>query len=194
MYISNTTTHTNMQPMIMKNALSHSASVAGPAQTSVSPYSDTVNISDAAKQLMLQEQQGKPVHPVAPLPEGSKPSDFKDDYIALKKTQYKYNAASDAINLATGNGAGLSASSAYYLSTHDDARAETMGVYAAQSQAQLAESFMAQSHESDEQETNNSVEPYLVSYDEALMAASVSLLAAQKQRREVTENMAKTAA
>ena len=197
MYISNTTENKAIQPMLMPKVGNQIQRHTGTALQPSNPNTDTVNISDAARRLMetMSDLPGTlPSHPIATLPEGSKDSDLKGDYIALKKAQYKYQVASDAINLATGQGNGLSASSVHYLANNEEARAATVSVYAVQSQAQLAQSFMTETSSEDKPVSYNTAGLSSMAYDEALLAASVSLLAAQKQEKVVSDNMAKTAA
>lgn len=197
MYISNSTANNAIKPIVMSKADHQTERHATTPQIAMNSNADTVNISDAARRLMQTMSEipaSLPTHPIAPLPQAPKDSDIKGDYMALKKTQYKYNVASDAISLATGQGDGLSASSAHYLAHHDEARAATVSVYAVQSQAQLAQSFMAETSSEDEDTSYNTSGLSSMAYDEALLAASVNLLAAQKQEQIVSDNMAKTAA
>lgn len=200
MQISNTAsyTHTHRMPS--------SASIPGAnnGQASSAPnhtkpqaisYADKVTLSTAARELSAQAERGLVERPV-PLPEKPSDADIKGDYIALKQTQYKYKVASDAVNLATGNSQGLSASSVHYLANNDQAREQTVMVMAAQSQASLAQSYMQQSS-GEEQESDNepvTVQPYTPTLETALLAASASLLAKYGKEEQTSSNMAQTAA
>lgn len=87
-----------------------------------------VSISEQAKQLAQTDKipstsslQAQPV----PLPE--KPADpltgeKLEQAVQFKKAQMHYQATADMVNLVTGNGNGMSASSAYYLSNNEGAR------------------------------------------------------------------------
>lgn len=156
-------------------------------EVKTSSNADWVSISAAARELNAQAERGVVNRPV-PLPEKPEQPNLKNDYLELKKTQYKYQVAADGVNLATGNAQGLSPASIHYLAKHDQAREQSVMVMAAQSQASLAESFIAQSGEG-AQDTEQSFEisdPYVPSLDAALLAASATLLAKQGKVEQVS--------
>lgn len=200
MQISNTATYSPVQRMVnglsKQNAFYASSSFSSnQQQANALSYANKVTLSSTAKELSAQAERGVVERPV-PLPEKPPQSDLKSDYIALKKAQYKYRVAADGVNLAAGNNQGLSASSVHYLSHHDEARKQAVTVMAAQSQAQLAEHYMAQNSE-DEQEitqTTPVVAPYTPTLETALLAASASLLAKYGKEEQASANMSQTAA
>lgn len=200
MQISNTATYSPVQRMVnglsKQNAFyASSSSSSNQQQANALSFADKVTLSSTAKELSAQAERGVVERPV-PLPEKPPQSDLKSDYIALKKAQYKYRVAADGVNLAAGNNQGLSASSVHYLSHHDEARKQAVTVMTAQSQAQLAEHYMAQNSE-DEQEitqTTPVVAPYTPTLETALLAASASLLAKYGKEEQASANMSQTAA
>ncbi|MFO6422502.1 hypothetical protein [Motilimonas sp. KMU-193] len=204
MQISNTATYSPVQRMVngltKQNAFyAPLSSSSNQQQANALSFADKVTLSSTAKELSAQAERGVVERPV-PLPEKPPQSDLKSDYIALKKAQYKYRVAADGVNLAAGNNQGLSASSVHYLSHHDEARKQAVTVMAAQSQAQLAEHYMAQNmaqnseEEQDITQTTPVVAPYTPTLETALLAASTSLLAKYGKEEQASANMSQTAA
>ncbi|WP_354624920.1 hypothetical protein [Psychromonas sp. MME2] len=57
-------------------------------------------------------------------------------YVQFKKAQAQYQIHADMANILTGNGDGISAPTAYYLSTNEDARGVVLQQHAMQQQAE----------------------------------------------------------
>ena len=99
-----------------------------PAQPLVVQESVQVSISAQAQQLLAQDDKASSSSlqsQAVPLPE--KPTqpltgEKLQQAVQFKKAQLHYQATADMVNLVTGNGNGISASGAYYLSNNEDAR------------------------------------------------------------------------
>lgn len=81
-------------------------------------HADTVTISAQAMALSRNDQSSLP----GTLPALPNNGDKVDAYVDYKKAQMQYQVASDLTGIATGNGNGISAPTAYYLNNNDDAR------------------------------------------------------------------------
>lgn len=131
-----------------------SARSNAPASTPNAPSRDTVSISPEARALSSSQPTQPPVQlPVEPRPDYS---DQVQTYKDVKQTQLQYQVASDLMGVATGSGNGLSAASAYTLANNDEARESTVGLYAVNSQAELASDFIEQSTGTEEDDTTQS--------------------------------------
>ncbi|RJG42420.1 hypothetical protein [Motilimonas pumila] len=125
-----------------------------PAPAPIAPSKDTVSISAEARALNSSQPSQPPVQlPVEPKPDYS---DQLQTYKDVKQTQLQYQVASDLVGVATGSGNGLSPASAYTLANNDEARESTVGLYAVNSQAELASDFIEQSTGTEEEETTQS--------------------------------------
>ncbi|MCU8038680.1 hypothetical protein ACRN98_07345 [Shewanella oncorhynchi] len=101
-------------------------------QTSAPASTDTVTLSNDAKQLAANAQ--KPAEMPAL-------RDNIETLVELKHAKMKYQVIADMTNLATGTSQGISAPTAYYLSHNEDARAMTVNHLAQQQQVNTMQTY-----------------------------------------------------
>ncbi|MCU8030757.1 hypothetical protein [Shewanella sp. SM73] len=101
-------------------------------QTSAPASTDTVTLSNDAKQLAANTQ--KPAEMPAL-------RDNIETLVELKHAKMKYQVIADMTNLATGTSQGISAPTAYYLSHNEDARAMTVNHLAQQQQVNTMQTY-----------------------------------------------------
>ncbi len=112
-------------------------------QPSQSSSSDSVTISAQAAELSSQAQSSSkeaetlPVKPALPN-DGEK----VENYVEYKKAKAQYQIYSDMAGIVTGNSQGMSASTAYYLSNNDDARAAVVDSKAQQQQISTMQTYV----------------------------------------------------
>lgn len=113
---------------------------------SQSSNSDSVTISTQAAALSskAQSQTQPSAKEAETLP--SKPSlpnegEKVENYVEYKKAKAQYQIYSDMAGIATGNSKGMSASTAYYLSNNDDARAAVVDSKAQQQQVSAMQTY-----------------------------------------------------
>ena len=105
------------------------AQIKNAVQTSAPTSTDTVTLSRNAKQLAANAQKS-----------AEKPAEMPalreniETLVELKHAKMKYQVIADMTNIATGTSQGISASTAYYLSHNEDARAMTVNQLAQQQQ------------------------------------------------------------
>ncbi len=110
--------------------------------TSQSSNSDNVTISIQATELSSKAQSNSkeadtlPAKPALPN-EGEK----VENYVEYRKAKAQYQIYSDMAGIATGNSKGMSASTAYYLSNNDEARAAVVDSKAQQQQVSAMQSY-----------------------------------------------------
>jgi hypothetical protein len=106
------------------------------AQTSAPTSTDTVTLSRDAKQLAANAQ--KSAEKPAEMPALR---DNIETLVELKHAKMKYQVIADMTNIATGTSQGISASTAYYLSQNEDARALTVNQLAQQQQVNTMQNY-----------------------------------------------------
>lgn len=112
------------------------ALVKNAAQTSAPTSTDTVTLSRDAKQLAANAQ--KSAEKPAEMPALR---DNIETLVELKHAKMKYQVIADMTNIATGTSQGISASTAYYLSHNEDARAMTVNQLAQQQQVNTMQNY-----------------------------------------------------
>ena len=112
------------------------ALVKNAAQTSAPTSTDTVTLSRDAKQLAANAQ--KSAEKPAEMPALR---DNIETLVDLKHAKMKYQVIADMTNIATGTSQGISASTAYYLSQNEDARAMTVNQLAQQQQVNTMQNY-----------------------------------------------------
>ena len=108
---------------------------------------DKVTISVQAAQLsanyqQTNSQQKNDVDTLPAKPELPNKGEKVDNYLEFRKAKAQYQIYSDMAGVATGNNNGMSASTAYYLSTNDDARATVVNSKAQQQQMSAMQTYV----------------------------------------------------
>lgn len=115
-------------------------SATGPSHQS---NSDSVTISRQAAELSSQARQSTEEAETLPttpsLPNGG---EKVENYVEFRKAKAQYQIYSDMAAIATGNSKGMSASTAYYLSNNDDARAAVVDSKAQQQQVSVMQTYV----------------------------------------------------
>ncbi|AUD61234.1 hypothetical protein AYJ58_17895 [Shewanella sp. Pdp11] len=112
------------------------AQIKNAVQTSAPTSTDTVTLSRNAKQLAANAQ--KSAEKPAEMPALR---DNIETLVELKHAKMKYQVIADMTNIATGTSQGISASTAYYLSQNEDARAMTVNQLAQQQQVNTMQNY-----------------------------------------------------
>lgn len=118
--------------------------IDSPLTTTQRSNSDIVTISKQAAGLSSQSQAQPSAKEAETLP--AKPSlpnegEKVDNYVEYRKAKAQYQIYSDMAGIATGNSKGMSASTAYYLSNSDDARAAVVDSKAQQQQVSAMQTY-----------------------------------------------------
>ncbi|ABV35953.1 conserved hypothetical protein [Shewanella sediminis HAW-EB3] len=114
-------------------------------QPSQQSNSDSVTISIQAAALSSQSQAQPSAKDAETLPvKPALPNDGEkvDNYVEYKKAKAQYQIYSDMAGIVTGNSQGMSASTAYYLSNNDDARAAVVDSKAQQQQISTMQTYV----------------------------------------------------
>ncbi len=109
------------------------AQVNNAVQTSAPTSTDTVTLSRDAKQLAANAQKSAEMPALR---------DNIEALVELKHAKMKYQVIADMANIATGTSQGISASTAYYLSHNEDARAITVNHIAQQQQVNTMQNYV----------------------------------------------------
>ncbi|WP_299791832.1 hypothetical protein [uncultured Shewanella sp.] len=133
---------TASKPSLFSPAQPQSDSPLSRAQPSGHPKSDSVTISDRAAQLSSQAQPSPKEAETLPATPNLPNEDEKlENYIEYRKARAQYQIYSDMAAIATGKSKGVSASTAYYLSNNDDARAAVVNSKAQQQQVSAMQTY-----------------------------------------------------
>ncbi|RTR34512.1 hypothetical protein [Shewanella atlantica] len=112
-------------------------------QASQRSNSDIVTISKQAAELSSQAQpSAKEAETLPAKPSLSNEGEKVDNYVEYRKAKAQYQIYSDMAGIATGNSKGMSASTAYYLSNNEDARAAVVETKAQQQQASVLQTYV----------------------------------------------------
>ncbi len=106
----------------------------------ISAAEETVTISNDAKR--LAEITPMPLPEVPANHTLNEVTTSAEKYAEFQLLKMQYQVASDMTNLAMGTNNGMSASTAYYLSRHDEAREATVNHMADKQQANLFQTYI----------------------------------------------------
>ncbi|WP_394200556.1 hypothetical protein [Shewanella waksmanii] len=122
------------------SASNNGAKPASQAQATLNAQ-DTVTLSPQAMAMSRKDNATLP----GTLPSLPNNGDKVEGYVDFKKAQMQYQVASDLAGVATGNGNGISAPTAYYLNNNDEARSAVVNQQAQQQNVAAMQAYAAAS-------------------------------------------------